>query len=281
MKRSLISLALAATLSCSAVQAQPIIDVVPRELYTDSLRQNGNSITFCYNPEGMMAGFEQELAETIGSVLLVEPKIVATPNGRVPTNPLDYRLPYLPDAIFILLAETCDVMMGYVLARSVPDWVLLTRPYLSTGNLLITRNPDIKTIEDVPHDQRIGSRSLSISDNRLQSFMAARPAEQRWKRATLYNNERVLQQLESGEIGAAVIWEPAVYFATKGDPEAAGYHILPLPFVDRRTEIGMATRSNNTYLNSILGDAVQELISDGTLDEMVQRYNLGPTSTPQ
>lgn len=281
MNKFLVSLVMGLVLTSTAVQAQPLIDVVPRDLYSDQLRQNGNSITFCYNPDGMMAEFEQELAETISSVLLVEPVLVATPNGRMPTNPLDYRLPYLPDAIFILLAEDCDVMMGYVLSRSAPSWVLITRPYLSTGNLLISRNPDLNSIEDLPLDQRIGSRSLSVSDNRLQSFIAARPADKRWKRATLYHNERILEQLNSGEIGAAVIWEPALYFATDGDPAAAGYNILPLPFVDRRTDIGMATRSNNTYLNSILGEAIGELISDGTLDAMIQRYNLGPTSLPQ
>lgn len=281
MKRSLVSLVMGLVLSAGAVQAQPIIDVVPRDLYSDTLRQNGNSITFCYNPDGMMAGFEKELAEAVSSVLLVDPVLAATPNGRMPTNPLDYRLPFLPDAIFILLAEKCDVLMGYVLSRSAPDWALLTRPYLSTGNLLITRDPVLASIEDVPLDQRIGSRSLSVSDNRLQSFLAARPADKRWKRATLYNNARILEQLESNEIGAAVIWEPALYFATKGDPAAAGYKILPLPFVDRRTDIGMATRSSNTYLNSILGEAIGELISDGTLAEMIARYNLGPTSLPQ
>lgn len=268
-------------LSCSAVQAQPIIDVVPRDLYSDQLRQNGNSVTFCYNPDGMMADFEQELAETIGSVLLVEPVIKPMGNSRIPTNPLDYRLPYLPDAVFVMLAESCDVLLGYVLARSVPDWLLLTRPYMSSGNLLVTREADIKTIADLPLDQRIGSRSLSVSDNRLSAYLASLPTDQRWKRATLYHNQRIIEQLESGQIGAAVIWEPALYFATDGDPEAAGYHILPLPFVDRRTEIGMATRSNNTYLNSILGEAIGEIIADGSLDELIQRHKLGPSSTPQ
>nr|WP_230989551.1 transporter substrate-binding domain-containing protein [Devosia faecipullorum] len=170
--------------------------------------------------------------------------------------------------------------MGYVLASSVPDWLLLTRPYLSTGNLLITRQP-IAELADLPLDQRIGTRSMSVSDNRLQSYLSTLPQDQRWKRSTLYHNQRILEQLDSGEIGAAVIWEPAVYFATNGDPEAAGYHTLPLPFVDRRTDIGLATRSNNTYLNSALGEAIAELIADGTLADMIDEFHLGPTSLPQ
>ncbi|ODT50113.1 transporter substrate-binding domain-containing protein [Devosia sp. 63-57] len=281
MNRVFAVLGLILAVSSVPAQAQPVLDVVPRDLYTDTLRQDGNSITFCYNPDGMMAGFEQELAQSIASVLLVEPNLVAMTNPRIPTNPLDYRLPWLEDALFILLAEKCDVIMGYVLATSVPDWILLTRPYLSTGNLLVTKQEGIATIDDLPLDQRIGTRSLSVSDNRLQSFLNTRPKDQRWKRATLYHNQRILEQLESGEIGAAVIWEPALYFATDGDPEAAGYHILPLPFVDRRTDIGMATRSNNTYLNSILGDAIGELINDGTLADLVDQFHLGPTSVPQ
>ena len=281
MKNFARLLTFACAMGAVAVQAQPIVDVVPRDLYTDTLRQDGNSIAFCYNPDGMMAEFEQELAETIGSVLLVEPTLVPMPNGRIPTNPLDYRLPYLEEALFIMLAERCDVIMGYVLANSAPDWILLTRPYMSTGNLLVTRDADIASLADLPHDQRIATRSMSVSDNRLASYLNTLPKDQRWKRSTLYHNERILEQLDSGEVGAAVIWEPALYFATEGDPQAAGYHILPLPFTDRRTDIGMATRSNNTYLNSILGDAIAELIADGTLEDLIQSYNLGPTSTPQ
>lgn len=281
MKKLIRLICLATGLGIAAAQAQPTVDVVPRDLYTDILRQDGNSISFCYNPDGMMAPFEQELAEAIGAVLLVEPQFVAMTNPRIPTNPLDYRLPYLEDALFILLAEKCDVIMGYVLASSVPDWLLLTRPYLSTGNLLITRQAGMTALDDLPRDQRIGTRSMSVSDNRLQSYLSTLPQEQRWKRSTLYHNQRILEQLDSGEIGAAVIWEPAVYFATNGDPEAAGYHILPLPFVDRRTEIGLATRSNNTYLNSALGEAIAELIADGTLAAMIDEFHLGPTSLPQ
>lgn len=281
MKTLLPLLALALSLVAAPAQAQPLTDVVPRDLYTDRLLQDGNSISFCYNPDGMMAGFEQELAQAIGSVLLVEPKLVEMTNPRIATNPLDYRLPFLKEAIYILLAEKCDVIMGYVLATSVPDWLLLTRPYLSTGNVLVTKLDGVTSIDQLPIDQRIGTRSMSVSDNRLQAFIATRPREQRWKRSTLYHNQRILEQLESGQIGAAVIWEPALYFATDGDPEAAGYHILPLPFVDRPTEIGLATRSNNTYLNSTLGQAISELIADGTLDELVQSFNLGPTSVPK
>ncbi|NGP17217.1 substrate-binding periplasmic protein [Devosia aurantiaca] len=280
MKNLLRLLALAVPLIAGSVAAQPLTDVVPRDLYTDRLRQDGNSISFCYNPQGMMAEFEQELAQVIGSVLLVEPKLITMDNPRIPTNPLDYRLPFLEEAIFILLAEQCDVIMGYVLATSVPDWLLLTRPYLSTGNLLVTKLPDIATIDDLPKDQRIGTRSMSVSDNRLQAYIATLPADQRWKRSTLYHNQRLLEQMESGEIGAAVIWAPALYYATDGAPEAAGYHILPLPFADRKTEIGLATRSNNTYLNSILGDAIGELIADGTLQDLAESFNLGPDSVP-
>lgn len=283
MKRYLALLlgAAVALLCTGAALAQRTFDIVPRDLYTDQLRQNGNSITFCYNPDGMAGAFEKELAETIGSVLLVDVELYPINNPQVRTHPLDYRLPYIPEQIFVLLAENCDAMLGYVLSRNAPDWVLLTRPYLSTGNVLVTRNAELKSLADLPLDEAIGSRSLSLSDNRLLSYLRALPADKRWVRQPFYDNQKVLDRLNDGRVGAAVIWEPALYFATEGDPEAAGYHLLPLAFPDRRTDIGIATRSNNTYLNGILGEAIGELISDGTLAEMVDRYHLGPTSVPQ
>src|SRR5690606_20714041 len=107
------------------------------------------------------------------------------------------------------------------------------------------------------------------------------PETKRWVRRPYYNNERVLEKLNDGSIGAALVWEPALYFATNGDPEAAGYHQLPLPLQERRPEIATATRSHNTYLNSIPGAAIEELIADGTLAEMIDRHHLGPSSLPQ
>lgn len=262
-------------------QAQPLTDVVPRDLYTDTMRQDGNSVTFCYNKEGMTAAFDQELAEAIGSVLLLEAKLVPLRSNGVPTTPLDYRLPYTAQQLFVLIAEECDAIIGYVLSRTAPEWVRLTRPYLSTSSVLIARDPAIKRLGDLPFEHGIGSRSLSTADNRLASYLRSLPEGKRWVRRPYYNNERVLEKLNEGSIGAALVWEPALYFATKGDPEAAGYHQLPLPFQERRTELAIATRSSNTYLNSILGEAIEELIADGSLAEMIERHHLGPSSLPQ
>lgn len=268
-------------LTANAAQAQRIDDVVPRDLYTETLRQNGNSITICYNQRAMTAEFDAALADAIGAVLLVDVKLVDMGDGRIPTHPLDYRLPYLPETLFVLLAEQCDAIMGYVLSRTAPDWVLLTRPYLSMGNLLVTRDPALKSLEDLPLDQKLGSRSLALSDNRLSAFLLSRPADRRWQRFTYYDNRKLLDRLDDGTIAAAVVWEPALYFASNGDPAAKGYRMLPLPFPDRKTEIGLATRSSNTYLNSVLGDGISELIRDGTLQQLIDDYHLGPTSLPQ
>lgn len=265
----------------ASAQAQRLDDIVPRDLYTESLRRSGNSITICYNPRAMTGEFDAALADAIGAVLLVDVKLTDMGDGRIPTHPLDYRLPYLPETLFVLLAEQCDAIMGYVLSRTAPDWVLLTRPYLSTGSLLVTRNQALNSLEDLPLDQKIGSRSLALSDNRLSSFLLARPADRRWQRLVYYDNQKLLDRLDDGSVSAAVIWEPALYYATEGDPIARGYKVLPLPFPDRKTEIGLATRSNNTYLNSILGDAISELIEDGTLQRLIDEYHLGPTSLPQ
>ena len=77
------------------------------------------------------------------------------------------------------------------------------------------------------------SRSMSTADNRLASYLRSLPEAKRWVRRPYYNNERVLQKLDDGSTGAALVWEPALYFATEGDPEAAGYRQLPLPFQEQ------------------------------------------------
>ncbi len=276
-------LAAAVALSATAVVAQDGDDIMylPRDTYRERLFQEGNTITFCYNPDAMMAAFEQDVARAIGDALLVDVSIITMPDPLMTTPPLDHRHPLMPVQLFVLLAEHCSAFMGYALTGHEPDWLMLTRPYMRSNYVLLVTDPTYSRLEDVPYDRPVGARGMSTIDNRLINFNQARPEAQRWQRHPYYTNDVVMARVQDGTVGAGLVWEPALYFATEGDPEAHGFRIIRnMPFEAPPLEIGIATRSNNTYLNNLLSDAIAALLQDGTIDRLLEAHHLKLSDAP-
>jgi polar amino acid transport system substrate-binding protein len=223
----------------------------------------------------MMADFEVDLAAAIGDVLLLDAHAVPLPDANITTPPLDFRLPLLGEQVFIVLADRCAAILGFGLSDSVPEWLLVTRPYMQTRTVLVTTDPQLRSLAEVPYDRPIGARGMSVADNRLINFLQARPEDQRWKRFPFFSNQVVMDMLRDGTIGVGLIWEPALYFATGGDPESQGFHVLQeMPFDAPAVELGIATRSDERYLNEQLSGAIEALQADGTIDRLLREHNL-------
>lgn len=247
-----------------------------RDIFHESLQRDGNQISFCYDPRGMLADFHLDLAAAIGDALLTEVTTVPLPPRLgIEPPPYDYRLPLLPDHIFVLLAERCVGLLGYALSPRLPEWLMVTRAYMSAPMLLVTRDAGFNRLEDLPVDQPIGTRSMSTADNRLINFIQARPAEERWRRFPYFSNDVVLDKLADGTIGMGLVWEPALYYLTDGDPEAEGIRILPqMPFASEPVELGIGIRTQDTYLNTMLGQAIAALEADGTIAALLAEHKL-------
>lgn len=270
--RPVATLALALSVWAATAAAQAPL---PRDLFQERLRQQGDSLTFCLNPDAMLADFDRAVAQELGAILLIEARIDPV-KPMLATLPLDYRLPLTTDQLYLLLAEECDAFMGFTLAASgYPDWMRVTRDYLSTRMVMVTHDPAIKRLEDLPFGKAIGLRSLSAADNRLISYLLSLPADRRWQRKPYYNNEQVLAALADGSIGVAMIWEPALRHATGNDPEGAGYHIIPMPFNTDPVLIGIAIRSVDSYLQTLLSDGIKALVDDGTIDRLLAEHGFG------
>lgn len=270
---------LASSATASLGQDDP--NFIPRDTFHERLERDGNSLNICYNPDGMMAGFEVDLIGALGQALLIDTRAIPLPGTQITTPPLDFRLPVLPEQLYIILAERCSAVIGFLLSSSTPDWLSVTRPYMQTRTVLIAGDPAINSLDDVQFDRPIGSRAMSMADNRLISFLQARPEGRKWRRFPFFSNEVVLEQIRDGKVGAGLIWEPALYFATDGDPAGAGFHVLPeVPFQVPPIEIGIVTRSNETYLNNLLSEGIASLLGDNAVDRLLQKHNLRAPSTP-
>ena len=248
-------------------------DVVPRDMYQERIVQD-NKITFCYNGFSMMSEFEQDLARAIGDVLLAETELFTYQEGDFQTLPTlyDYRIPIVPDQVFVLLAQNCSAMMGYVISPVAPEWMKLTRPYLSSNAVLFSDDPQIKSPSDLTGDVRIGARVSSPGDAQLISYTGGNKA---WKRIPYANNGLLIDRVLDGTNDLGMMWEHGFTFANH---ELGGklHKLDSLPFNARSVELAIATRSQDGYLNDMLSEAIAALQADGTIDALFAKHNMLP-----
>lgn len=270
-----LCVALASSLVSATALAQPL-EIVPRDLYTERMRQEGNKLVFCINPEGVLAQFERDLAETIGQSLLADIAFYEVGERDWPTRPLpfDYRIVLTEQQMYIMLMQECDGFMGFLLSASNPSWMSITAPYIRARTVLVTRD-GTQGLQEVPQGEAIGVRMMASGDNRLIQFLAAQPEGRGWRRTPYPDNALMLERLSDGTIGAGMIWEYGLFGATAGDPAGEGYtYSYELPFPVEPIEIGIATRTEDTYLNGMLSDAIAALAADGTIDDLLRRNGL-------
>jgi polar amino acid transport system substrate-binding protein len=207
-------------------------------------------------------------------MLLLTAEVVDVKGWR-PTEPLDYRLPLTLEDIYIEFAERCDGFMGFTLAQGYPEWMSLTRPYLVTRTVIATTTPGYRRLADIPATRPIGTRILGGVDNQVSMYLQSLPERSRWQRHAYYNNKMLIDRLLDGTVAAAFVWEPALYRAAGGKPETAGLQIIPSPIPLYETEFGIAVRSHDMFLSSALGQAIDALQADGTIDRLLVEHGLG------
>jgi polar amino acid transport system substrate-binding protein len=274
MAASVIVTLLLAAVCCiivAQVFAQEADDLPPRDVYHERGRSTGDKIAFCVNPASMMAPFEKALASEIAARLLVTPNVFEVKTWH-PTEPLDYRLPLAYDELYIEFAERCDGFMGMTLASGYPSWLIVTRPYVTTRTVLAATSADYHKLADIPSDRPIGTRMLGIVDNQMILYLQSLPEKSRWRRIPYFNNKLLFDRLLDHTVAAAFVWEPALYRATNGAPEAAGIHVIPAPFELQPTELGIGLRSNDSFLSLTLGQAIDSLRGDGTVDRLMVEH---------
>ena len=275
--------AMLAVLVCFASGAASAqgMEIPPRDTYQDRGRGGqGNKVALCVNGAAMMASFDAALARELASALLLTAEVIEVKTWR-PTEPLDYRLPLMLEEIYIQFAEQCDGFMGFTLAQGYPEWMTITRPYLTTRTVLVTTSPNYRKLADIPATRPLGTRILGGVDSQVAMYLQSMPEKSRWQRLAYYNNKVLIDRLLDGTVAAAFVWEPALYRATGGKPEAAGLHIIPSPFEPMQTELGIGLRSHDAFLSTTLGQAIDALRADGTIDRLLSEHGLAAPKPPR
>lgn len=240
---------------------------IPPEWMKGFLRISGDRITFCVGPQPdwPLAKFEERVAEEIGAALLLDVEIMYP--HYINALPVEWR------EVFRLLTDECDAFMGFLLIPNFyDDWMTFTRPYYETRSVFVTTNPAYRSLANVPRDLPLGSTAGSTpGDILLAHYLASLSSSERWRRFPYPTGKRLLEQLFEGVIAAGIMWEPELYQFTDGDPKSKGVHVMTSPIDNRLTlQYGIALLQRDRFMRTTLDQAIEALIEDGIIDEVIQ-----------
>lgn len=267
---ALVAVAACGLLSLSAHAQRPL---VPPGMADERRRVSGDELSFCIHSGTLTAEFDEDLAAEVADVLLLEPEF-HTISGR--SIPYDYRIGLSAEQIFVYLSDNCEAFSGFTLvAGGYPDWLILSRPYLRSTFVLAVTDPDTISLSSIPAGAKIGTRGVTSADIQFALYNQSLPSNQRWRRLPYPDNELLIQRLLDGAIDAAIIWEPALYAATNGDPEAAGIAIARIDGFDPpNVSFSFGLRSRDTLLRALIDDAITALLEDGVVETLLNEHGI-------
>jgi polar amino acid transport system substrate-binding protein len=268
-----IALSFLIATGCAWVFAQD--PPVPRDLIQNRRSVRGDVITFCINPASLTADFNRAVALEIAKALLSKANFYdIKPFNKA--QPLDYSFPLSDQELLIYLSDFCEVFTGFNLTdNTYPEWLTFSRVYAHTRFVLAVSNPSYNRLEDIPTDRAIGTRFISAADLRLVTYLQSLPESQRIKRYPFFNNQILVQKLLDGTVEGIFIWEPALKVALDGNPKATSVRTISTgSFQPPVIQFGMVLRAKDTYLRTLLDQAIDTLVKDGTIDRLMDQYGI-------
>lgn len=209
------------------------------------------------NRVGAPPGFDVEIGQAIAERLDLHPRLIwvdTTYGGRALRRSL--------------LAGQCDLFMGLPVdpAAETIGALTVTAPYYSTGYRLVgtqDRSKDSSMATDV-RKLRVGVERQSGAHMRL---------EQIGSHLVVYGNQReVLDAVARGEVDAGAVWLPDVDRLLQG--RMLAMHALGNAAPDRslRWNVAIGVRRANADLRAAVSQAVSDLLSEGRIKAIFDRY---------
>jgi polar amino acid transport system substrate-binding protein len=172
--------------------------------------------------------------------------------------------------------------MGFkLIPGTYADWITLTRPYYHAKYTFVTADPDLLTLATLAPTRAIGPIMGTSAHIRLVSYVKALPAEARWPIYPMGTSELMLESLLNGTIDVGLIWAPTFWAKYPQDPAYAALHVIdstPLPATT--LGVGALLLSDKVFLRTAFDMAVTSLIEDGTITDILDKFNFPATVNP-
>ena len=168
----------------------------------------------------------------------------------------------------------CDIIFGLVITgddhHMDPHKLAFTRPYLSTGFVLVTqgRAKGAKTLDEVKAQHvRIGVPAYTPMSEYVQA--------NGFEYLTFFRNDQVIGALVRHEVEAAMLWSGAISQARLEHPEAefevaAGY--VPIP--ELRWNSAWVIKAKEIELKRFVDEAFAEMLQSGEMKRIVEHYGM-------
>lgn len=247
----------------------PAFAQVPPELLNNTRRQNGESITACFDTTATTLEFDREVAKLIADSLFVDLQ-TRDGFGGFPIDGAGFM-----DELSIAMNNTCDLFMGISVQvnSQFPEWAAVSRPYASMPFVLAVDNPDWQSLADIPHDRKIGTALQSLGELVFITWAQQQPEAERWKRLPYANFELMLKRVQDESLGGMLLWQPSLVKLQQTVPAAKDVRIIdlaPVPAVD--VHVGALVSSKDSFLRSQVDEAIDALVADGTITALMERY---------
>jgi polar amino acid transport system substrate-binding protein len=259
-------------ISAMAQRAAP--PQVPQEWLDRERQLEGDTVKFCINNESLLAPFERDMATALASALLLEPDLVEVRGARAQPI-LDYRLAFNEQELFLLMHNNCHVLMGYVLStsRSI-SWLMPSSAYAEFGYVVIGR-PGVGALSDLPAGSAVGTKLSGSADIAFTRLVNSLPENRRWRRVPYVNNQLLIDKLSAEELDAIIVWEPAATAAAADELQNGTFVRLDSRPLDLPTVLfGLAVLREDAFLRNQLDAAIQQLVSDGTVEDLLAKHGL-------
>lgn len=264
---SFIPMSLALLLSTSA-NAQ-VSESIDRSMLETWRLNTGSTVRLCQFSGVPTAEFDRSVGEAIADRLLLESEYTELGAG--------YGIggEFAGQDLYVSLVNDCDIILGMGLGPNLyPEEFSPTRPYAGFSYVGVTTDPQVQRLADIPSDQRLGARVASFGYTTAMRYAATLPQDQRWQILPYGDIDLMVTRLVDGTLGGMVIYGPtlATVLAEQPDLDLTQFSITPDTAAE--IEIGGIMLTSNTYLRTLVDDAIASMIEDGTIESLIVEAGL-------
>ena len=235
-------------------------------------RLDESELRYCVDPRDPAWEVDGEIADAIAGALLLEPVRYVVEKEFVTE---DFT------RLYEVMLKHCDVHMGFkLIPEGYPDWVAVTRAYYDTGYAFVAADPNLHALADLAPGRRIGVTIGTSAHIRLISYQSALPVERRWGLTPYGTDSLALESLLNNSVDVALVWAADFWLRQKADTAYANLHLIdsdPLP--PTTLGVGALVLQQNTFLRSAIDQAIAALISDGTIQSIIDRHKFPATAS--
>lgn len=198
-------------------------------------------------------GFEVEIAQALTGKLGMKPEYVwVTWDALIPA----------------LTSERCDAIVNGLFITEERDKAIdFSQPYYGSGETILVRKDDdsVKTIEDLK-GKKVGVLAGSVTVGFLEAAGVG-------PLAVYPDQNTIIIELNNGRIDATYLEAPSAAWAIQNDP-TLNIKIVTDYVPEERWNAGVGVRESDTDLKEAVNGAIDELLAEGAIAKILEKYGV-------